>query len=316
MQPEIPETMRAIVIASPQRAEPRFVPTPRPGAGELLIQVEGCGLCGSNVPVWEGRPWFSYPLSPGAPGHEGWGRVVAVGTGVSRAAVGRRVAFLSQHALAEYDVARADEAIELPEALDAAAIPGEAFGCAMNAFRRSGIERGHRVAVVGVGFLGAALTRLAATAGAHVVAISRREFALDLALELGAEETYVIGDEDPPVAPCDVVIEAAGVQRTLSLASKLVGVRGRLVIVGFHQDGPRQVDVQQWNWNGIDVINAHERDGQIYVAGMRAAVDAVAGGVLDPQRLVTHRFSFDRAGEAFSALVTRPPGFLKAVVTP
>jgi hypothetical protein len=54
------------------------------------------------------------------------------------------------------------------------------------------------------------------------------------------------------------------------LAGELCAERGRLVIAGYHQDGMRQVNVQLWNWRGIDVINAHERDPQAYVDGMRA----------------------------------------------
>ena len=47
------------------------MPVPGPGEGQVLVELEGCGVCGSNLPLWEGRPWFSYPLEPGAPGHEG-----------------------------------------------------------------------------------------------------------------------------------------------------------------------------------------------------------------------------------------------------
>jgi hypothetical protein len=53
-----------------------------PLPGEVRVALEGCGVCGSNLPVWEGREWFTYPLQPGAPGHEGWGEVAAVGDGV------------------------------------------------------------------------------------------------------------------------------------------------------------------------------------------------------------------------------------------
>jgi threonine dehydrogenase-like Zn-dependent dehydrogenase len=91
-------------------------------------------------------------------------------------------------------------------------------------------------------------------------------------------------------------------------------VRGRLVIAGYHQDGARQVNMQLWNWRGLDVINAHERDPRAYVEGMRAAVDAVASGRLDPAPLYTHRFSLDQLGAALEATRVRPDGFLKALV--
>ena len=68
-----------------------------------------------------------------------------------------------------------------------------------------------------------------------------------------------ISDELHLRTTCKRVIEAAGAQATLGLAPALTGTYGRLIIAGYHQDGPRQVNVQLWNWRAIDVINAHER---------------------------------------------------------
>ena len=79
-------------------------------------------------------------------------------------------------------------------------------------------------------------------------------------------------------------------------------MRGRLVIAGFHQDGPRSVDMQTWNWRGLDVINAHERDPDVYVEGMLLAAQAVATGRLDPRPLYTHVFPLEREEETVQAL--------------
>ena len=114
---------------------------------------------------------------------------------------------------------------------------------------------------------------------------------------------------------CERVIEAVGKQWPLDLAAELTGERGRLVIAGYHQDGPRQVNMQMWNWRGFDVVNAHERDPAVYVAGVRAAVEAVASGRLDPSPLYTHVYPLERLGEALDATRDRPDGFLKALVT-
>jgi threonine dehydrogenase-like Zn-dependent dehydrogenase len=114
---------------------------------------------------------------------------------------------------------------------------------------------------------------------------------------------------------CDRVIEAVGKQQPLDLAAELTRERGRLIIAGYHQDGLRQVNMQLWNWRGIDVISAHERDPQVYMRGIREAVDAVVSGNLDPSSLYTHRFSLDRLEDALNATRDRPDGFLKALVT-
>src|SRR5690606_2257783 len=119
-----------------------------------------------------------FPTEPGAPGHEGWGRIDALGAEVTGLKKGARVAFLGQHSYAGYDLAAADQVVTLPPELDGRPFPGEALGCVMNIFSRSGVEAGMRVAIIGVGFIGAALTRLAANAGAEVIAISRREHSL------------------------------------------------------------------------------------------------------------------------------------------
>ena len=110
-------------------------------------------------------------------GHEGWGRVDALGEKVTKFHEGDRVALLSYRAFAEFDLAAEDAVVKLPKALDQKPFPGEPLGCAMNVFRRCDIQAGQTVAIVGVGFLGAVLTALSARAGAKVIAISRRPFA-------------------------------------------------------------------------------------------------------------------------------------------
>jgi threonine dehydrogenase-like Zn-dependent dehydrogenase len=147
------------------------------------------------------------------------------------------------------------------------------------------------VAIVGVGFLGALLTRLASGAGARVIAISRRPYSLEVARSMGADETIAMDDHQRIIdrvaeltdgAMCDTVIEAVGQQWPLDLAAELTRERGRLVVAGYHQDGPRQVNMQLWNWRGLDVINAHERDPAVYLRGMRAAVEAVVERLARP----------------------------------
>jgi threonine dehydrogenase-like Zn-dependent dehydrogenase len=74
--------------------------------------------------------------------------------------------------------------------------------------------------------------------------------------------------------------------------------------------------MQLWNWRGLDVINAHERDPAIYAQGVREAVEAVVSGRLDPAPLYTHVYPLWRLNEALDATRDRPDGFLKALVVP
>ena len=309
-------------MTAPSGAGVVDVASREPGRGEVRVALEGCGVCGSNLPVWEGRAWFTYPLEPGAPGHEGWGEVAAVGEDVDLVA-GQRVAVLAERAFATEITVPAASVVPLPDALGGGDFPGEAVGAGWNVARRSAFAPGQTVAVVGIGFLGAVVTALATAAGARVLAVSRRPYSLEVARAMGAAEVIRLEDrwqvghavaERTDDALCDVVVEAVGTQGPLDLAGDLTRPGGRLVVAGFHQDGPRTVDLQSWNWKGIDVVNAHERDERVVAEGVRAGADAVAAGTIDLEPLLTHRFPLDQLGPALDAMVARPDGFLKAVV--
>ncbi|MFL5037002.1 MAG: L-iditol 2-dehydrogenase, partial [Microvirga sp.] len=226
---------------------------------------------------------------------------------------GQPVTALTYRAYAEHDLARADSIIPLPEALADRPVLGEPVACAVNVMRRSGVQEGDTVVLLGTGFLGTLLLQLLRRhKPGRVIAVSRRRMDPALAERLGVE---VLTYEDQVPGGADVVIEATGKQGPLDLATNLVRVRGRLIVAGYHQDGPRTVNLQLWNWRGLDVINAHERDPEVYMAGIRAAVAAVTSGRLDPRPLYTHVYPLERLGEALDATRDRPDGFLKALVT-
>ena len=315
--------MSSAVLVEPGTIRIDRVPRPQPEAGEVRLRLEGCGVCASNLEPWAGLEWMDYPRPPGDLGHESWGVVDAVGAEVAGLSPGDRVAALSHRGYAEYDIARADAVVKLPRALDGHPFPGEPLACAVNIFRRADVRAGQWVAIVGIGFLGAVLTRLASTAGARVIAISRRQSSLDLARHYGAAATIAMDDHWRIIdavkaltgeALCERVIECVGKQWPLDLAGELTGFGGRLAIAGYHQDGPRQVNMQMWNWKGIDVANAHERDRAVQMAGLREAVALVADGRLDPTPLYTHRYPLDRLAEALDATRDKPDGFVKALV--
>jgi NADPH2:quinone reductase len=315
--------MRAAVITSPGHLEVREVPIPKPTGTQVRVNLQGCGVCASNIPPWEGREWFHYPLAPGQLGHESWGYIDSIGGDVMHFSVGERVAMLSEKAYAEYDVAREDQVISLPPELDGQPFPAEPLGCAMNIFRRCEIKPKQQVAIVGIGFLGAILTRLISEAGAHVIAITRRPFAQQIARQMGAAQVLPMDDHWKIIESvrsstrnefCDVVIEAVGKQWPLDLAAEITRERGRLMVAGYHQDGTRQINMQLWNWRGLDVINAHERDPKIYLRGMQEAVAAVKSGRLYPTSLYTHTFPLERLDDALNLTKERPDGFLKALI--
>jgi threonine dehydrogenase-like Zn-dependent dehydrogenase len=317
--------MKTAILTEPRQFEVRSLDLPDPGEGEVRIRVRGCGVCGSDMGPWKGLQGLSYPMPAGAPGHEVFGTVEALGAGVQGLSPGQPVTALTYRAYAEYDLARAQDLVPLPESLADRPVLGEPVACAVNVIRRSGVREGDVVVLLGTGFLGALALQLLRVPGAprprRVIAISRRGLSQDLADRLGADE-YLTYDDDvhgrvnaeSAGQMADVVIEATGRQKPLDLAAELTRVRGRLIIAGYHQDGPRSVNMQLWNWRGIDVINAHERDPQIYRQGMEEGVRLLASGGLDLAPLITHTFPLAEINRAFATAEERPAGFLKSVV--
>jgi len=315
--------MRAAILTKPKTFELRNIPTPQIQQQQIKVKVEGCGICTSSIPLWDGREWFNYPQEPGSPGHEGWGIVESTGEMVNDFKPGDRVAFLSYHAYADYDIINQENVIALPEALNKQPFPGEPLGCAMNIFERSNVSANDTVAIIGIGFLGALLCRLCKKKGAKVIAVSRRNYSLEFAKKYGVDEvipitnTWEIEGKIQEITGgnmCSRVIEATGKQEAIDIATGIIAEGGKFIIAGYHQEGLRKVDFQKWNWKGIDVINAHERDPKKYISGIKNAVNAVVDGTLNPELLYTHIVSLEDINKGFELTATRPDGFMKALI--
>jgi threonine dehydrogenase-like Zn-dependent dehydrogenase len=319
--------MLSATLLEPRRFEVDSLETPAPGEGEVLLKVRGCGVCGSDMGPWKGIQGLEYPMKPGAPGHEVFGTIQALGSGVAGLAVGDPVTALTYRAYSEYDLARAEDVVPLPPALAGRVVLGEPVACAVNVSHRAGVQEGDVVVLLGTGFLGALMLQLLRRQGApkpkRVFTVSRRRLAPEMADRLGVDESLTYEDDVhnrigavTGGEMADVVIEATGKQRPLDLGGELTRVRGRLIVAGYHQDGPRTVNMQLWNWRGIDVINAHERDPRIYKRGMEEGVRLLAEGGLDLEPLITHTFPLAEINHAFATAEERPEGFLKSVVLP
>ncbi|MGR3455893.1 MDR/zinc-dependent alcohol dehydrogenase-like family protein [Pseudooceanicola sp.] len=316
-------TMLAAQVTAPGQVEMTELPLPEPGPGEVRVRLDGCGVCASNLGPWAGPEWMDFPLPPAELGHEGWGQIDALGPDLPQDRLGQRVAVFGSRSFATHEVVPEDAALAIPPALADRPMPAEPFGCAVSIFRAARVQPGDTVAIIGLGFLGAVLTRLATRAGARVIAISRRGESLDLATEMGAAQVVPMHDHGAVLEQlgaltegqgCDTVIECTGHQWPLDLAAEILRESGRLVIAGYHQDGPRQVNMQLWNWRAFEIANAHVRDRATNLAAMREAMDLVAEGVLVPEPLLTHEYPLDRLGEALDATRDKPAGFVKAVV--
>jgi NADPH2:quinone reductase len=314
--------MRTAILTEPRRFSVQSLDLPEPAEGEVRLRVLGCGVCGSDLGPWKGLPGLTYPMAAGAPGHEVFGVVDALGHGVSGLTPGQPVTALTYRAYADYDIAQADSIVALPPELADRPVLGEPVACAVNIARRSGVQDGDVVVLLGTGFLGSILLQLLQRERpGRVIAVSRRRLDPAVADRLGVHESLSYDDDVRGVVGsatggrmADVVIEATGQQMPLDLGAELTRVRGRLVVAGYHQDGPRSVNMQLWNWRGIDVINAHERDPEIYKSGMEEGVRLLAARELDLEPLITHTFPLSDIERAFQTAEERPEGFIKSLV--
>ncbi len=215
--------MKAAVVheyKQPLRVEE--VATPTPGPGEVIIKVEACGVCHSDLHLAEGdwKPLLKIVKMPLIPGHEVAGKVVAIGEGVTELEIGDRAGVAWTHwtcgecdmcregrenlcskqvitgatvdgGYAEFIKARASHALKVPEGLSSEeAAPMYCAGVTVyRAIKLAEIEPGQRVSIVGIGGLGHLAVQIAKHYGAEVVAIDVADDKLELARELGADVT-------------------------------------------------------------------------------------------------------------------------------
>jgi L-iditol 2-dehydrogenase len=302
---------RRSIIVAPATSQLEEIEVRPPGPGELLVQVIANGLCASELPTWLHGPANGTPT---ALGHEPVGRVVEVGGGVHTIAIDDTVTGRWAESFAELIVVPAEYAVVVPPGLSYEAGIGEPLGCVVEALRRSRLDTGDRVAVIGAGFMGLCLIQLLATSPiGELVAIDVRDDAKQASLAYGASTAGNPEDMDQMNDAFDVVFEVSGTQNGLDLATSLTRPGGTLDIVGYHQ-GTRTVDMQTWNWKALDVVNGHVRNQRQLTDSIRRGLDIAASGRIDYASLFTHRYPLSDLDQAYTDLRTKPDGFIKALI--
>src|SRR5260370_32720178 len=311
--------MKAALVVAPGRWEIADEPLPRPGPNEVVVEVHACGVCTYDLHVF--RSSDAYPLRLG---HEPSGLLAEVGAQVAGIVVGDRVHGRLHPRFAEQVLARPEDLVILPDSVPFHSGLGEPLAVLVEAERRSKVELGARVAVVGLGFMGFAFTRLLRLRGASlIVGIDPRADVREAALRAGADQVFTPDalpddyrltrfDDWQTERGFDLVVEVSGSEAGLTLAGELVRAHGTLSILGSHES--RVLQVGMWNWKAIDVVSAHVRDHARLMSSMRVGVGLLATGRLSLQPLITHRYPLEKISTAFSDLAEKPPGFVKAVI--
>lgn len=317
--------MRVASVTTTHRVTLSEAPIPEPAPGQLRIQVELWSVPPSDLQVLSRQTReHSRPLPLGV-GTEACGFIDAIGQNTPGWQCGERVTFHAPQGFAEYCVCSVNQAIRLPSKLDSQPVPWGTLGAAIDLIRQARIESHQTVAIVGIGFLGALLTQLAACTGARVIALSRRSNALALAHSMGASELVCLGAPNDALhqinlwtkgTRCDVVIDATGKPQSLALCEALTADSGRLLVAQPRSLPDAPLDFQKRNVPSREILRVPPPDPSLQLTCMRGAVDALCKGELTPARLFTHRFHLEELETAFALAKKRPEGFMRALILP
>ena len=308
----------------------REVPDPTPQAGELVIRVGRCGICGSDLHMTEDA---AYGKGAGEVlGHEFAGEVVALGPGTSGIDEGDIVsviplmscgecescqrgelAWCSRFGLqgggyAEYAVTRPNQCVKLPKSAslaDGAIV--EPLAVALHGVNLAGIRSGDRVLVLGAGPIGLAVAFWARRHGAgRVVVQDINTHQQDRAFAMGAH-AFVAEPDDPVSAAeralggkADIVFECVGVPGLIAQAVDQVRNRGTILLLG--------LCTRPDTFNSFAMLSKELRlvTSAFFTRGeYEAALDALDRGAAEPRALVTGTLRLDEVPEGFEALKRR-----------
>jgi 2-desacetyl-2-hydroxyethyl bacteriochlorophyllide A dehydrogenase len=316
--------MRAIVLDRPGSFRVAQVPDPAPGEGQIVVKVEACGVCGTDIHIMDGEfPPTPYPITPG---HEFAGTIADISPDVNATlglSVGDRVAVdpslfcghcrhcragrdnlcenwaaigdTTAGAFAEYVAVPAVNAYRLPPELDGQqGAMTEPLACAVHGLRRLGGVFGDSVVLAGAGTMGLLLLQLLMHAGAGpVTVVDRVEGRLEVARKLGASRT-VTDLADLADERFEIAVDATGAAPVIEGAARLLDRGGRLLVFGV---------------SAADAVIAASPfriyNDEITITGSMAilrsfapAVELLASGAVDVRPLLSAPLPLEEFGEA------------------
>ena len=199
----------------------------------------------------------------------------------------------------------------------------EPLACSVNAVEMANLSLSDDVVIIGAGFMGNIIQKLAQLKGSrHIIVADTRPAALERAKNMGATRVVDVRNESLPQVVkemtdglgADVSFEATGAQAPLTLLGDVTRMSGKVVIVGFHQGGNRELPLAYWNWMAFQIHNAHFREVSTIMRGMRIGMRLLTSGRLSFDDLVTHRFQLQEINQAFATACEKPEGFVKSTV--
>ncbi len=342
--------MKAMLLRSPRCMELIDLPVPVVRPGEVLIRVEACSICGSDLEAYHGlHPKVTYPR---VLGHEFAGTVVEVGPGAPSALLGTRACcaagskppcgdcatcrsgqpelcpnraspgFSAHGAYAEYIAIPAEGALPIPEHLSfAEAALVQPLSISNHAVNRSDVRSGEWIAVLGAGPIGLGVLMIAKLRGARVMVTDVVDYRLETAARVGAD-VVVDSRRDDPITIARKVSDGKGLDRaiecvgsdqdeTLRQAVEMIRPRGLVVVVGSFARNRATLPIVDFKFGEKEL-----RGSQGAPEGFSTALDLVATGRVDVRPLVTHCLPLSAAEHALRLMEVKGDRVLKVVLEP
>jgi len=338
--------MRAAHCSGPGRIDLRETAQPTPAAGEVIVKVRNCGVCGSDLHWYHG----GFPPPAVCPGHEISGEVVELGAEVRGVKPGDRVAVeplvvcgechacrtgdlqlcrklrilgtMVDGGFAEYVRTPASALFHLPAALDwELGAMTEPLAVCVHAVQLANVRLGDRTLILGAGTIGLLSVVAARSAGAGEVLITARHpHQHAAAVALGARAFATTDDGEAELSeyarrhPIDAVIETVGGSTdTVNEAVQLVRAGGTISVLGVFM-APLSLNGLLLIMKEVRIVGSLTYSRAGHRADFDVALDLLVSQCDRLQPLITHRYPLDQIGEAFATAADKKSGAIKVTI--
>lgn len=330
--------MRAACVVAPKKIEVLDVPMPKINENEILVKIEACGVCTSDMATFLDS--FAPEVKTRRPfprriGHEPVGVIVELGKNVRGYKKGERITgIFGDGAFAEYvsfdpieppPVGRPPMVSKVPEGIKPEHAIGEPMMCSMSHARTANPELGDFVFQAGCGFMGlGVIAGIASPKIREYIVADLEDWRLEVARKLGA--TITLNPKKVDVIAevmkitggkgVDVAIECVGHPPGMKLVNGAIkNNRGKIVVVGWHQ-APDTYELMDWIKSPIIYSPQGIGISTDPTSELPRALWAIQKGIYPMDLLITHKYKLEETEKAFNDNLGRTPGYLKGVVMP
>ncbi len=330
--------MKAAFIVGPRQFEIREIAMPVIGNDEMLVKIDACGVCSSDMSGYLGIGSAAMQARnpyPRRAGHEPAGTVIETGKNVVGFRVGDRITgYFADNCYAEFvscnpsdRVARGHGSVieKIPNSIPAKHALGEPLMSLVSIARTATPEFGDYIFQVGCGFMGlGVIAGVAHPKLREYIVADLDDGRLAMAKKLGATVTLNPSRDDVVAEVMkitgdrgvDVAIEVVGHPAGIKMVGDVIKTnRAKIILVGWHQ-APDTYELFSWikspiiySPQGIGMSTDHQSE-------LRRAMWALEKGIYPMRELVTHTYKLEEIDRAFQDNLNRTPGYIKGVVLP